>query len=754
MKFRLILIVALLALGCSVSAQEAAQGVARRILGDRASQVEMHIRHSSGIDGRCPDENWFSVFSDKKKIYIHADNDISLCMGLNYYLRHVAKVHVSWYACEPVELPKQLPTRFEPINRIADVDTRFFLNYCTFGYTMVWWKWPQWERFIDWMALNGINMPLAQTGQEAVWYEVWRQLGMTDEEVRSYFSGPTHLPWHRMANLDGFGGPLPKDWIEGQKDLEMQILERERALGMTPVMPAFAGHVPKRFAEMHPGADITQLSSWCGFEPTYFLNSADSLFPIIQRLYLEKQQALFGTSHVYGCDPFNEMNPPSWDPSYLASVSKNIYASMQSVDPLAQWLQMTWVFYYKRKHWTPERLESYLTAVPQGRMMLLDYFCENTEVWRTTLKGQDSGFYGQPFIWCYLGNFGGNTMLVGDIEALDRKLSALFADAGGNLTGVGSTLESFDCSDHTYEYLFERVWRRFPGIGNIEPMGSPHLQRGYPAMTPHEWIADWADCRVGCKDPNARKAWTLLMDSVYKDWSFYGKGTQMVARPDMGGHGTYYTKPQYSYGNDNLLQAVELLMKAPASRASSRYDVVNLLSQWMGNRFMAVRDTFAAAYQAHDEDRMRKAYDEAMFLVKRCDELLGKVPEFTFDQWLADALGWASTVQDTLYYDRQARQLLTTWGGPILNDYANRMWSGLVRSYYGMRWTLFFCEAMHVAPAEGREYDQKVLDKKLSEWEQDWVENRVVSLPENAPSRPWQQVAKEILDYAKKTQKR
>ena len=286
------------------------------------------------------------------------------------------------------------------VSHQCQMSTRFFLNYCTYGYTMVWWQWEQWERFIDWMALNGVNMPLALTGQEAVWQEVWREMGMTDSEIRAYFSGPAHLPWHRMANLDGFGGPLPQSWIDGQKELQKKILDRERELNMTPVLPAFAGHVPRQIAERNPQADIQQLNGWCGFAPTYFMNSTDSLFAVIQRKYLEKQTALYGTNHIYGIDPFNEMDPPSWEPDYLAGVSGNIYASLQQVDPEAQWLQMSWVFYYKQKQWTPERLKAYLTAVPQGRMVLLDYFCEKTEVWRQT-----EGFFGQPFIWCYLGQF-------------------------------------------------------------------------------------------------------------------------------------------------------------------------------------------------------------------------------------------------------------------------------------------------------------------------------------------------------------
>jgi len=49
---------------------------------------------------------------------------------------------------------------------------RYYQNVCTFSYSSVWWDWPRWEREIDWMALNGINLPLAFTGQEAVWQEV------------------------------------------------------------------------------------------------------------------------------------------------------------------------------------------------------------------------------------------------------------------------------------------------------------------------------------------------------------------------------------------------------------------------------------------------------------------------------------------------------------------------------------------------------------------------------------------------------
>ena len=683
-------------------------GLAHRILGDQDTNF-IFICQPDTVD-------YFEVGSPvyyfyksepKPKITIKGNNDNSMAMGLNYYLQHYAGVHISWFDRERISLPVQFRAVGDTIRKEALVKERFFLNYCTFGYTMPWWTWKQWERFIDWMALHGINMPLSITGQEAVWYDVWKEFGLTDKEIRSYFSGPAHLPWHRMANLDGFGGPLPMSWIENQKELQQKILARERELNMTPVLPAFAGHVPKRFAEMHPEADIQQLSAWCGFEPTYFLNSSDPLFAQIQKSFMQKEIQMFGTDHIYGVDPFNEMDPPHWQEEYLSDVSENIYYSMRDVDPQARWLQMTWVFYYKRKSWTTERLRAYLTAVPNNKLVLLDYFCENTEVWRQT-----EGFFGQPFVWCYLGNFGGNTMLVGNINELEKKLGTALKDAGRNMVGIGSTLESFDVSPQIYEYLFQRAWETHPDVD--------------------AWIENWAWLRSG--NDLYLKPWKLLNDSVYKEWSFYGLGTQLVARPSLEGHGTYYTKPYYSYNNDTLRQiCMKMVSKVSyvssdysagtVNRDSYRYDLVNLFSQWMGNHFMDIRNDFTQAYKNKDVAEMRRQVRLANQLFEDVDRLLSTHPSFMVGPWIADARALGTTKSEKNYYEQEARTILTIWGGPVLNDYANRMWGGLVKDYYAKRWNLFF-NAVIQSVKQGRTFDEKAFDAKLSEFEHKWVLQR------------------------------
>jgi alpha-N-acetylglucosaminidase len=59
----------------------------------------------------------------------------------------------------------------------------------------VWWDWPRWSAYLDWLALQGINMPLMMVGQEAVWRRVWLRMGLSEQQVGDHFSGPPFLAW-------------------------------------------------------------------------------------------------------------------------------------------------------------------------------------------------------------------------------------------------------------------------------------------------------------------------------------------------------------------------------------------------------------------------------------------------------------------------------------------------------------------------------------------------------------------------------
>ena len=85
--------------------------------------------------------------------------------------------------------------------KTAPVKYRYAFNVVTYGYTTAFWNEPRWLREVDWMALHGVNMPLASAGQEYIWDEVFAQLQLDEAELTTYDTGPAYLPWQRMGNV-------------------------------------------------------------------------------------------------------------------------------------------------------------------------------------------------------------------------------------------------------------------------------------------------------------------------------------------------------------------------------------------------------------------------------------------------------------------------------------------------------------------------------------------------------------------------
>ncbi|MBN2173030.1 MAG: alpha-N-acetylglucosaminidase [Bacteroidales bacterium] len=669
-----------------------------RILPGKLSQFVLEDLQNTG------DKERFELSAKDGKIIIRATNNMAFAKGFGYYLNTCCNTYVSWYLDDPIVVPEVLPTVQTPVTRECRFEKRFFLNYCTFGYTMLWWQWDDWERFIDWMALNGINMPLAITGQEAIWLEVWKDFGMSEEEIRAFFTGPAHLPWHRMGNLDGFLGPLPQHYIDHQFELQKKILQRERSFGMTPVLPAFAGHVPQAIKEKYPDAKITSLGSYGVGDQyqAYFLDPMDSLFIKIQQKFLSEQTKHFGTDHFYGADPFNEMDPPETTPEYLALVSKTIYEGMSSIDPDAQWVQMGWTFYYM-KLWKedPERLKAMIKAVPENRMIILDYFVEKEEVWRNT-----EAWHGAPYIWCYLGNFGGNTEMAAPIINVAKRLSEAENDPGhGKFYGIGSTLEGFSVNRFMFEWLFDYAWDK-----NVANVG--------------EWITHYAKSRTKNDDPVAEEAYQRLIELVYNDQiSNIGTGSLLQARPLLSGIKGYQRPNIYDY--QELTEILGRMLDADEKSLQSieyQKDLVVVTKQVLDNLIIPVRKKLNEAYLNKDLIELEKQIEVFTGILDDQDRLLATQPEFLLGKWIEDARSFGNDSISKAYYEKNARVLITTWGneGNKIIDYASRNLSGLISSYYKVRWENFF-EILRVSLQENKPLDMDAINKEMASFEWNWT---------------------------------
>lgn len=190
---------------------------------------------------------------------ITASTGVAACKAFYHYLKYFCNCHVSWDGTQLKTLPLDLPEVDH--EEFSDSHFVYYQNVCTWSYSFVWWKWTDWRRHIDWMAMNGINLSLAPV-QELVWTLVYREMGLTQDEIDEHFAGPAFMAWQRMGNLRGWGGPLTDAFKNYSSALQKQVVQAMRELGIAVALPAFAGHVPVAFTRLYPDKNLTRADKW------------------------------------------------------------------------------------------------------------------------------------------------------------------------------------------------------------------------------------------------------------------------------------------------------------------------------------------------------------------------------------------------------------------------------------------------------------------------------------------------------------
>ena len=135
------------------------------------------------------DKDFFELDQQGNQVVVRGNTWVNIASGVNWYLKYYAGVHLSWNQMK-AQLPAVLPKVEKPERHETDLTLRYDFNYCTFSYSMAFWDWNRWEKEIDWMALHGVNLPLAIVGEECVWRKMLLRLGYNEEEIGKFIAGP------------------------------------------------------------------------------------------------------------------------------------------------------------------------------------------------------------------------------------------------------------------------------------------------------------------------------------------------------------------------------------------------------------------------------------------------------------------------------------------------------------------------------------------------------------------------------------
>lgn len=512
----------------------------------------------------------FGWSTQNGKIMLHGNNTITLSVAYYNYLKTYCHVNLSWCGGH-VNLPKKLPLP-QPFNGKINARWRVYLNYCSFSYSATWWDWDHWQRELDFMAINGINMPLSVVGLEGVWYYTLLKIGYTDKEARDYLVGPSYFAWQWMTNIESFAGPLPKSWIDSHIKLGRQIIDREIELGMQPIQQGYSGCVPVKFKEKYPDAHIEMKESWCGFAPVAQLDPTDPLFQKFGRTFLEEEKLLFGSYGFYATDPFHEGKPISNDSIYLNTVGKSVLKLLKSFDSKAKWVMQGWSPY-----------ESIVKAVPKEDLIILDI---SDTYWKQSQDAVKENFWGYPYVVGNLHNFGGRINLHGDLRLLASNQFYKAVLSGKNIVGSGLFMEGLGQNPVYYDLAFEMPIHQGP-------------------IDIALWLKDYAKRRYGAESSNAYKALILLLENPYKPGTNGVELSSIIAarpaiHPKKSGPNSGFKIP---YDSNSLVEAERLLLKDAALLGNSqgyRFDIVDIQRQLMSNLGQFIHARVAECFEKGD----------------------------------------------------------------------------------------------------------------------------------------------------------
>lgn len=663
----------------------------------------------------------FVLGSEDDKILVKGTTISAITTGLGWYLNHIAHINIAWNSLNektvavknknaPYADLSNLPLPTVEETHVSDAKYRYYLNTCTFGYSMTSWTWTRWQQEIDWMALHGINMPLQLVGLEEVWRKFLtmeeggkRKYGYTDTEAKAFVAGPAFIAWWAKNNLEGWGGTgsgtksggtwagaggVQDDaWYVRQKELAGKIVDAQRALGMQPVLPGWSGMVPTNFASKSGYATRSNGGNWAGdFVRPLLLRVSNAKYADIAADYYTCLKEVMGESQYYSMDPFHEGGGAGTMEDYEA-----LYAAMEAAKAGSQWVIQQW-------QWSATQRYS-LSAVPEGRLIVLDLFSDGSPAFDSY-----NGYAPQDAVFCAIPNFGGRSGLMGRLQNVTDNYFK-FKEKYASIKGIGAAPEAIEQTPVTYDLIFQLPW-----MNGVKPDVA-------------KWVDNYAIARYGQDNAVVKEAWSLLRQGPL---NYGADGIQgpvedvWAARPNLDANAASYLGKTLNHTGGTYTKARrQMLIDATCKLLSQHgalglaegsvyesnynYDLVEFIGAVMADY---AYDLLLGIKEKHEEGKVDPAAyqfykvrrDGFLNLLLDVDAFKGTNLNFRLGKWTQEArdaaaeVVGATTATADWYEFNNARTIVSTWSTPgtNLNDYSYRSWQGLIKDLYYPRWKHYF----------------------------------------------------------------
>lgn len=529
---------------------------------------------------------------------------------------------------------------------------RTCLEYTTFSCGACWWDWERWENEIDFMAMHGINLPLTVIGTEAVWLKTLMDLGMKEDLALACISGPAFWGWQLYNCFDGYLPQASRESVDKRIELGRKIFEREKQLGMQPLMHGYSGYVSRNFIQAKLRARLNKTDEWCCFPAQYHISALDTNFHRVGALYYKNLGLLIGEGSFFLADPFTAHPPAKRDSAFLAGVGNAIYKLVETQNENAMWVM----------HSSSAKAAMFRT-VPHDKVLIID----NGEMYKEEAF-EDIGFIlGSSF------NSGDVTAIHGDFSACAGvKFAKINAE---NVVGVGAF------SDGAYS---NEAFRQFSYAALADELNVD------------EWLETYVKNRYKTDSAAAVEAIQLLKNSCWKSGQPAREhGSAVCTRPStllrhtsVGDSGC-----EIDYNIADVFAAAKKLVEAEGSTREYELDVADVLRQALSDLANIVCKKALEGYKTKNVALFEDNTNLFLNLVEDMDRLMMTKKEFSLPHYLKAANASGTTAEESQNFEINVLAQTTLFGPTkdcVLYDTCWKEWGGSLKTFYGMRWRAMF----------------------------------------------------------------
>ena len=531
---------------------------------------------------------------------------------------------------------------------------RTCFEYTTFSCAACWWNWEKWEKEIDFMAMNGINMPLAVVGTQAVWLKTMDDLGMKEPLALSGLSGPAFWGWQLSNCFDGYLPQTKRETVEKQIELGRMIIEREKELGMEPILHGFSGYIFRNFIQGKVRARMKKTDEWCLFPAQYQLSVRDVMFHKIGSMYYRNQKLLLGESKFFMADPFSGHEPVKREGSFLAGLGTAISKLIS-----AQGEDCVWVL-----HSSSARPELF-RAVDRSKVLIVD----------SGNLSDEPAFEGCGFILSTQHNNCDVTAIHGDIESVSADRFEKANERNSSVAGVASLSDGAYSNEAFRQYSFAAM----SGEGDVD-----------------KWLRKYAKNRYGTDSEDAFEGLMLLKNSCWKGGqsarehasAICTRPTTLLRHTSIGDSGS-----EISYEIADVFAAAKKLIDAKGTTYEYELDLCDVLRQALSDLANKVCKKALDGYKNKDVAAFEENTNLFLSIIEDVDRLLLTKKEFSLPYHLSLAREAGSDDTEKQNYEINLLSLVSIFGpikDTVLYDTCWKEWGGMLTSFYALRWRALF----------------------------------------------------------------